>query len=224
MDQLRITRRALEDAVRHIGLRVAAHAVLVRKVGVRHVALAVLLRERIRLGKAIVEVQLLHPGDVDVHAVAHAAALVVLVEALVEKVAQVHAARRDAQAQRRVDARHRIGRAVVVGCGPAQERHEIARGEIAQAHHWRAGRAVGKLVVAIVAKGIAQADVGGARGARPAVGTFGEGPVGVGNQIATNQIRPARARRVARGDAQPGFRRSLVGRYRRIALERAATR
>ena len=136
-----------------------------------------LLRKCIGLREAVIQEEFLHAGDVDVHALAYLALLLVDVEAMVEIVAQIHARRGDALAKRILDAEHRIGIARGIFFVVPQEGNEVPRRQITQAHHRRIGRAIKQVVVAVIAESVFQADVLGAGLARPAIGAIGQCPL-----------------------------------------------
>src|SRR5262249_56819414 len=104
----------LENPILSAGEGVESHDVIEREIHVRNVALAMLDGERIGLGKAIVQEQLLSAWDVDVHGIAGGATELVLVEALLKIIPVIHSTGGNALANGRLHSARRVRVSVVI--------------------------------------------------------------------------------------------------------------
>src|SRR5262249_57253189 len=79
------------------------------------------------LAEFLIEKHSADAGNVRQHAVKHFSRGFILIESLADEIAQVTAALRDSERERRVDAAGGILRALIVLLGVTQEGHEVAR-------------------------------------------------------------------------------------------------
>src|SRR5262249_27186070 len=89
----------------------------------------------------------------------------ILVESLIEEIAQVIAVLRSTIPKNRGESGDGVRIPVVVGRRVTQERHEVTRGDVSKSHDSGFGRPVDELVDHIAVEASRDADVGRTRGA-----------------------------------------------------------